>query len=69
MPRFLHMPGLARRHDGDAKRNKPFPATSTFLLMAAAFIVLWLLAVGLPKLSQIQSEPVSRTSIDAGASK
>jgi hypothetical protein len=69
MPIFPNKPGSARRRDGRARRPRPFSAAAAYLLMAAAFIALWLLATGLPEFLQIQSEQHSRTSIDAGDQK
>jgi hypothetical protein len=55
--------------DGEPKTPRPFPATSTFFAIAAVFIVVWLLASGLPHFLGPSGEPASRSNIEAGASK
>ena len=57
------------RSDGERKTPKPFPATSTFFAIAAVFIMVWLLASALPHFLGTTGEPVSRSNIEAGASK
>jgi hypothetical protein len=59
-----HVPG------GEPKKTpRPFPATSTFFAIAAVLFVVWLLASGLPRILGSSGEPVSRSNIEAGASK
>jgi hypothetical protein len=58
-----HMP------DGERKTPRPFPATSTFFLIASVLFVVWLLASALPQFLGPSGEPVSRSNIEAGASK
>jgi hypothetical protein len=62
-----------RHHDhpagGERKTPRPFPATSTFFLIAAVLFVVWLLASALPQFLGPSGEPASRSNIEAGASK
>jgi hypothetical protein len=55
--------------DGKRKTPKPLPATSTYFVIAAVFIVIWLLASALPQFLGPSGEPASRSNIEAGASK
>jgi hypothetical protein len=55
--------------DGERKTPRPFPATSTFFLIAAVLFVVWLLASALPQFLGPSDEPASRSNIEAGASK
>jgi hypothetical protein len=66
MFRLIQERSQARHTSGE---RKPFPATSTFLAIAAVLIVIWLLASGLPHFLGTSGEPVSRSNIEAGASK
>jgi hypothetical protein len=54
---------------GDRKTPRPFPATSTFFLIAAVLFVVWLLASALPQFLGPSGEPASRSNIEAGTSK
>lgn len=76
MPRFndirrndRHQTGDGAPDNGRDEKPRPFPTLSTFLGMAAALFVLWLLAVGLPHLFPKAEHPAPSTKIDTGAQK
>lgn len=55
-----------RHQPGDRRQPKPFPNLATFMGIALALIVVWLLAGNLPK---IMGWPEPPTEIEAGASR
>lgn len=57
---------IDRWHQEPAGKRKPFPNAATFMGIALALIVLWLLAGGLPK---IMGWPVHPANTEAGASR
>ncbi|TPI17288.1 hypothetical protein FJW06_01715 [Mesorhizobium sp. B4-1-3] len=76
MPRFNdirrddhHQAGDGAPDDGRDEKPRPFPTLSTFLGMAAALLVLWLLAVGLPHLFPRTEHPGPSNIADTGAQK
>ena len=70
MFRLIHQGDSHNGHGSEERKTpKPFPATSTFFAIAAVFIMVWLLASALPHLLGTTGEPVSRSNIEAGASK
>ncbi|MBZ9884931.1 hypothetical protein LB535_21525 [Mesorhizobium sp. CA10] len=55
--------------DGRDEKPRPFPTLSTFLGMAAALFVLWLLATGLPHLLPKSEHPAPSNITDTGTQK
>ncbi|ESW89925.1 hypothetical protein X772_06875 [Mesorhizobium sp. LSJC280B00] len=69
MPWFEIIPRKVRHRpepEGE-KTPPPFPTLSTFLAIAAALIMIWLLAYGPPHLRSAHDRPVN--NIDTGATK
>ncbi|TIS53967.1 hypothetical protein [Mesorhizobium sp.] len=61
---------VRRRADREGEATPPpFPTMSTFLGIAAAMIVIWLLAYGLPHLLSASDRSVPSNNIDTGATK
>ncbi|WP_246687611.1 hypothetical protein [Mesorhizobium sp. B3-1-7] len=76
MPRFNDIRGNDRQQTGDGapdngrgEKPRPFPTLSTFLGMAAVLFVLWLLAIGLPRLFPKTEHPAPSNITDTGAQK
>lgn len=64
-----HQTGDGGPDNGRDERPRPFPTLSTFLGMAAVLFVLWLLAVGLPRLFPKTEQPAPSNITDTGAQK
>ena len=61
---------VERRTDKEGERiPPPFPTVSTFLGIAAAMIVIWLLVYGPPHLPSASDRSVPANTIDTGANK
>jgi len=61
---------VERRTDKEGERiPPPFPTVSTFLGIAAAMIVIWLLVYGPPRLPSASDRSVPANSSDTGATK
>ena len=71
MPWFnLMRRNVERRTEKEGETTPPpFPTVSTFLGIAAAMIVIWLLVYGPPRLPSASDRSVPANNIDTGANK